>query len=199
MAAVASCAPARRLSGVWQFELRPGTLAAALKRHSLIEEPYLGFASVAAWQRILAALGYLLPFLDGVRYGRFLFQQYPVTKVALQPFLPLLQAYSTIPYANLLAFFGLYLAVVQNQSFSRYVRFNTMQAVVLDVLLILPSLVERQFTPRGGMGLEVLILLYNTIFIFIFACFSFGVASCLLGKTPRLPLVADAADAQVPF
>jgi uncharacterized membrane protein len=93
----------------------------------------------------------------------------------------------------------LYLLVVNNQNYSRYVRFNCYQAILLDILLILPGLVERTFSPSSGVGLEFLVVFYNTVFLFIFACFLFGSVSCLLGKEPRLPVVADAADAQVPF
>ena len=152
---------------------------------------------VPAAERIIAALGYFLPFFDGIQYGRYFFMQFPVAERLLTPLFPLLSAYKGFPYSNFIAFFALYLAVVRNPSFSRYVRFNTMQAVVLDVLLIFPTLVERTFTPRGGIGFELLIIFYNTVFLFLVACFLFGVVSCLLGKTPRLPLVAEAADQQV--
>ena len=152
---------------------------------------------VPAAERIIAALGYFLPFFDGIQYGRYFFMQFPVAERLLTPLFPLLSAYKGFPYSNFIAFFALYLAVVRNPSFSRYVRFNTMQAVVLDVLLIFPTLVERTFTPRGGIGFELLIIFYNTTFLFLVACFLFGVVSCLLGKTPRLPLVAEAADQQV--
>ncbi len=152
---------------------------------------------VNAAERVIAAIGYFLPFFDGIQYGRYFFLQYPAAERLLQPLFPLLQAYKSFPYSNFIAFFALYLAIVRNPRFSRYVRFNTMQAVVLDVLLIFPSLVERTFTPRGGIGFELLIIFYNTVFLFLLACFLFGVFSCLLGKTPRLPIVADAADVQV--
>jgi hypothetical protein len=152
---------------------------------------------VNAAERVIAAIGYFLPFFDGIQYGRYFFLQYPAAERLLQPLFPLLQAYKSFPYSNFIAFFALYLAIVRNPRFSRYVRFNTMQAVVLDVLLIFPSLVERTFTPRGGIGFELLIIFYNTTFLFLLACFLFGVFSCLLGKTPRLPIVADAADVQV--
>ncbi|KAB2049009.1 hypothetical protein ES319_A13G148000v1 [Gossypium barbadense] len=36
----------------------------------------------------------------------------------------------------------------RNPNFGRYVRFNTMQAIVLDVLLIFPDLLERSFNPK---------------------------------------------------
>lgn len=57
-------------------------------------------------QRIVAGLAYLLPLLDGIRYGRFLFQQFPVTEVVLQPILPLVQLYNSVPFASLVAFFA---------------------------------------------------------------------------------------------
>ena len=153
--------------------------------------------SVNAAERVIAALGYFLPFFDGIQYGRYFFLQFPVAERLIAPLFPLLSAYKGFPFSNFIAFFGLYLAVVRNPNFSRYVRFNTMQAVVLDVLLIFPTLVERTFTPRGGIGFELLVIFYNTVFLFLVACFLFGIVSCILGKTPRLPLVADAADQQV--
>lgn len=153
--------------------------------------------SVNAAERVVAALGYFLPLFDGIQYGRYFFLQFPVAEKLIAPLFPLLAAYKGFPFSNFIAFFGLYLAVVRNPSFSRYVRFNTMQAVVLDVLLIFPTLVERTFTPRGGIGFELLVIFYNSVFLFLVACFLFGVVSCILGKTPRLPLVADAADQQV--
>lgn len=160
-----------------------------------------GSDSPSAPQRIVASLGYFLPLLDGVRYGAYLFRQYPITQLLVQPVLPLYQVYTSVPGASFVAFFGLYIAVVQNTKLSRYVRYNVMQAIILDVLLILPQLLERLFaTPGGGgFGAGVIVLLYNTVFLFLFTCFAFGVTSCLLGRSPRLPIVADAADAQVPF
>lgn len=158
--------------------------------------------SPSAAERMVASLGYFLPLLDGVRYGAYLFRQYPVTQILVQPILPLYQVYTSVPGASFVAFFGLYLAVVQNTRFNRYVRYNVMQAIILDVLLILPQLLERLLSPPGGgggIGASAIILLYNTVFLFLFSCFVFGVVSCLLGRQPRLPIVADAADAQVPF
>lgn len=156
-----------------------------------------GDDGVSAADRVIAALGYFLPFFDGIQYGRYFFLQFPAAEKLLAPLFPLLSVYKGLPFSNFIAFFGLYLLVVRNPNFSRYVRFNTMQAVVLDVLLIFPTLVERTFAPRSGTGFELLVIFYNAMFLFLVACFLFGVVSCILGKTPRLPLVAEAADQQV--
>ncbi|KAL4856315.1 hypothetical protein ACK3TF_003128 [Chlorella vulgaris] len=148
--------------------------------------------------RVVASLPYLVPLLDGLRYGKFFLVQYPAFGAVLLPLDPIIRLYYSFPLASLIVFFGIYLGIINNQNFSRYVRFNAMQAVLLDIILILPGLLEGVFRPpTGGPGLQVYISGYNTIFLFLFACVAYGVGSCLVGQTPRLPLVADAADAQV--
>jgi hypothetical protein len=46
-------------------------------------------------------------------------------------------------------------------------------------------------------AVQVYVTLYNTIWLFVFFCVAYGVGSCLTGQTARLPIVAEAADAQV--
>ncbi|CAA3018342.1 TIC 20-v, chloroplastic [Olea europaea subsp. europaea] len=75
--------------------------------------------------------------------------------------------------------------------------FPAIKAIVLDVLLIFPDLLERTFNPRDGVGLELMMSLDSTVFLFILASLIYGSSSCLFGQIPRLPLVADAADRQV--
>lgn len=71
--------------------------------------------------------------------------------------------------------------------------------MLLDIILILPGLIESvlQVRPMGGPGLQLYITGYNTIFIFIFACVAYGVGGSLAGRSARLPIVSEAADAQV--
>lgn len=72
-----------------------------------------------------------------------------------------------------------------------------MQAIVLDVLLIFPDLLERTFNPKDGVGLDLMMCFDSTVFLYLLVCLIYGSSSCLLGQVPRLPLVADAADRQV--
>ena len=62
--------------------------------------------------------------------------QFPAFTAVLLPFDPLIKFYFGIPFAGLIVFFAVYLGIVNNQSLSRYVRFNAMQAVLLDILLV---------------------------------------------------------------
>jgi uncharacterized membrane protein len=141
---------------------------------------------------------YLLPFLDALGYGRFLFFQYPMISRAIAPLAPLISLYSTVPFAPFVAFFAVYLGIVNNQRWPRFVRFNAMQAVLLDILLILPRLVEQVFsTPTGGWALQAYITVQNTIWIFVAAAVLYGIGASVVGQTARIPLVADAAEQQV--
>ncbi|MQM07097.1 hypothetical protein Taro_039932 [Colocasia esculenta] len=148
--------------------------------------------------RLISAACYLYPFLDGVQYGKYVVAQFPAFQLVLQPFVPAIRLFRGFPLNGVLIFFALYFFVVRNPgAFSRYVRFNTMQAIVLDVLLIFPDLLERNFSPHDGVGLDLVMSLDSTVFLFLLVCLIYGSTSCLLGQVPRLPIVAEAAERQV--
>ena len=95
-----------------------------------------GGGGAAIPDRVVASLPYLLPLFDGLRYGKFLFTQFPAFGAILLPFEPLIRLYFSVPFAGLVAFFAVYLGIINNQSLSRFVRFNAMQAVLLDIILV---------------------------------------------------------------
>nr|PNR55754.1 hypothetical protein PHYPA_006651 [Physcomitrium patens] len=88
------------------------------------------------------------------------------------------------PYSSFTAFFGHYLALVRSPNFSRYVRFNAVQAV------------DYTFTTHGGIGFELPVMFSDTAFLFSVTCLLFGVV-CIHGKSPILPLLTESANQQV--
>ncbi|KAF7805277.1 protein TIC 20-II, chloroplastic [Senna tora] len=151
-----------------------------------------------ATDRLISVVSYTLPFFNSLHYGRYLFLQFPNLGLLFDPILPLVNLYRSIPYSSFVAFFALYLGVVRNPSFSNYIRFNSMQAVTLDVLLVVPILLQRIFTPgRSGLGFRLMVWSHNLLFLFTLVCFLYSVTYCVLGRTPHLPFVADAAARQI--
>ncbi|KAL6752349.1 hypothetical protein V8C86DRAFT_1814123 [Haematococcus lacustris] len=149
-------------------------------------------------ERVLAAVPYVLPWFNAVMYGRFLFYMYPAVKACIKPVLPAISAFHSIPFGSLIAFFGIYLGIVNNQSMSRFVRVNAMQAMLLDVLLVMPRLVESVITvPSSGWGVQLYANFQSFIWIFTTAWVIFGIANSLLGQVGRIPFIAEAADQQV--
>ena len=124
--------------------------------------------------------------------------QFPIISTVLAPLNPLIQLYFTVPFASLATFFAIYLLIVNNFEWDRNVRFNAMQAVLLDIILIFPGLFESvlKFRPMGGFGLQLYIQAYNAIFLFVLVAVVYAIGSNIIGSTARIPLVADAADAQ---
>jgi hypothetical protein len=92
-----------------------------------VQARYRGSSSPDLPERVLSALPYLLPFLDSLGYGRFLFFQYPMITRAIAPLAPLISLYSTVPFAPFVAFLGVYIGIINNQRWPRFVRFNAMQ------------------------------------------------------------------------
>ncbi|KAL6988844.1 Protein TIC 20-II, chloroplastic [Sarracenia purpurea var. burkii] len=181
---------------------RPVAAAAAAGRTppspSFTPSISMSYNLTPATDRLISTAAYFLPLFNGLQYGRFLLAQYPVLGAALEPILPLLALYRSVPYASFVAFFALYLGVVRNPRLSRYVRFNAMQAVVLDVLLVLPLLLQRIFNPgRAGMGYKLMVMGHNAVFVFVVFCFVYSLVFCVLGRTPYLPFVAEAAGRQL--
>eukprot|EP00879_Flechtneria_rotunda_P003855 GHRR01004095.1.p1 GENE.GHRR01004095.1~~GHRR01004095.1.p1 ORF type:complete len:226 (+),score=37.11 GHRR01004095.1:287-964(+) len=149
--------------------------------------------------RVIAALPYLLPLLDALPYGRYIFLQYPFVARAMAPLAPLALLYNSIPFAPFILFLAVYSFIVNNQNLSRFIRINAMQAVLLDVLLIIPQVLMDDVVhpPPGGAGLQLYESGTNTIFLFVAVCVAYGMGSCAVGQTPRLPLVAEAANQQI--
>ncbi|XP_008809673.2 protein TIC 20-v, chloroplastic-like [Phoenix dactylifera] len=176
----------------------PHLLLRGLPRHAVAARAKNNNSGTDPADRLIAAACYLYPFLDGVQYGRYVLAQFPAFQVLLQPLLPAIRLFRSSPLNGFLLFLTLYFVVVRRPSaFSHYVRFNTMQAIVLDVLLIFPDLLERTFNLREGLGFELLQSVDSTVFLFLLVSLVYGSTSCLLGHVPRLPIVAEAAERQV--
>jgi hypothetical protein len=177
----------------------PSTRVASLKRGALQRRAAFNGDQPTIGDRVVASVPYLIPLLDALPFGKFIFLQYPFIARALSPLGPLNQIYNGIPFAPLIIFFAVYSGIVNNQNLSRFVRYNAAQAVVLDILLILPQVILNTLfkQPEDGIPLQMYMSTYNTVFLFVAVCSAYGIASCAVGQSPRLPLVADAADSQV--
>lgn len=145
--------------------------------------------------KIFGALVYLLPIIYVAELGFGLMRQFPVFQVIYQPLTPLLQLIYGVPFAGLIVFFALFMGVVRNQNISRFIRFNTMQAILLDILLVLYKLLF-SVLGRGFSGGLMVQTLNNAMFLGILAASFYAIAQCFQGKYAELPIVSEAASSQ---
>ncbi len=155
-----------------------------------------GRDSIPALERFYASILYLLPLLDGIVFGVFLFKQFPPLQLLFLPLLPLLQVYNSFPFAGLIIFFALLFGVVRNENISHFIRFNTMQAILLDILLILCRLVLQLVETTIQIPL-VIETFYNTVFLGIITAVVYAVVQSVRGLYAEIPAISDAVNVQV--
>jgi uncharacterized membrane protein len=153
--------------------------------------------SITIQDRIFACLPYLLPIVDGLMFGSFLFRQFPALQVLLIPLQPVLILYSSLgQLGQLLVFFALFIFVVRNEKINHFIRFNTMQAILLDIVIFLCSILIRVLTQVPGTDFAIETLA-NTIFLGVVAAVVYSVANSLMGRYAEIPAISDAVYMQV--
>lgn len=154
--------------------------------------------STTVKDRIFASLPYLLPLISALQFGQYLFQQFPALWINfLGPLLtPVLFIYRTIPFADLVIFFLLFFLVVRNEKIIHFIRFNTMQAILLEIFLFLCSLAMMGLVFVFRLEL-ITQTLSNVLFLGTLAACGYSVAQSLLGRYAEIPTISEAVHAQV--
>ena len=148
--------------------------------------------------RFFAALPYLLPLIDVLPFGNFLLRQFPFLAFIFLPIKPLIDIYYGFPFAGIIIFFVLFLAVVRNSNISHFIRFNALQAILIDILLILVRLVSGFLL--GGIGIGLLTeTLYNVAFLGGLAACLYAIVQSALGRYAEIPTISEAAYSQLPY
>jgi uncharacterized membrane protein len=146
--------------------------------------------------RIFSSLPYLLPLLHSLVFSGSFFSVFPALQVLFVPLVPVMALYSAIPFANLAIFLALFFLVVRNEKVPHFIRFNTMQALLVDILLVLASLLLRFIGPVGGLGI-VITALSSTVFLGVLAIFIYSVVQSLRGVYAEIPTLSEAAYSQI--
>ena len=146
--------------------------------------------------RLFASLVYLIPLFYSIEFGVFLLRQFPFLQIITLPLIPLFFIYS-IPFAGLIIFFVLFAAVVRNPRLSHFIRFNTMQAILIDILLILVKLISSLILSNLGLAL-LTETIYNAVFLGTLVACIYSIIQSAQGKYAELPAVSEAAYSQVP-
>jgi len=146
--------------------------------------------------RAAATLPYVLPMLDGLRYGSYLFKMVPVLGaifgLTLGPFMAI---YTAIPFGPFIIFYGMSV-LSQNPSLPPLVRFNLQQAILLDVALFLPTVIGWLASVGGGGQVSPLLAEpgSDTVWILLLVAVLYSTGSTVLGKLPTgIPLISDIA------
>lgn len=164
--------------------------------------------------RVFASLTYLMPILDVLSLGSFLFWFVPPVKWLFLPLFYLAPIYflnlGGIGIVQMGLFFGLFIGVVRNSNCSHFLRFNTMQALLLGIFAALLNIALGLFgfsqrlliSGYGGFGnsgvTELIIPVFlSAIFVFVAGASIYAIVQSLRGEYPEIPIISQAVSSQV--
>ena len=93
-------------------------------------------------------------------------------------------------------FLALYLGVVRNERIPYPIRFNVLQAILIDIVLMLLSLAFDTLL-QGFSGSFPVRTLENTVFLGTVVLTLFGLVQSLRGLEPDIPTVSEAVRLQL--
>ncbi|MEB3177472.1 MAG: Tic20 family protein [Nostocaceae cyanobacterium] len=152
--------------------------------------------STTVSDRIFACLPYLLPLLDGLRFGGVLFRDFPFLAALFSPLASIASIYTGVPFLGLIVFFALFLLVVRNEKINHFIRFNAMQAILLDIVIFLFGILIEILIRIPGTGFAIETLA-STIFIGVVVAVVYSVAQSIMGKYAEIPAISEAVYTQV--
>ena len=154
-------------------------------------------AEIPLWQRFLGLLAYLLPWSDALSFGREIYRLFPSLLVYSEiPAIPILLLQRSIPFGGFLLFLVLFLVVVRNPNVPYYLRFNVLQAILLDILLVVLALAFNVLLSPLGNSLMIRTL-NNTVFIGALVLVLYASIQCVRGKEADLPTLSEAVRMQL--
>ncbi|MEB3240419.1 MAG: Tic20 family protein [Synechococcus sp.] len=148
------------------------------------------------WQRLLGLLAYLLPWSDALNFGREIYGLFPWIQYLVLPATPVLLLQRAIPFGGFLLFLVLFLVVVRNPQVPYFLRFNVLQAILLDIVLVVLSLAFNVLLSPLGNSL-MLRTLNNTVFIGTLVLVLYALVQCSRGREPDLPSLSEAVRMQL--
>ena len=153
-------------------------------------------AEIPIWQRLLGVLAYLLPWSDALSFGRELYNLFPWISYLALPATPVLLLERSIPFGGFLLFLVLFLVVVRNPQVPYYLRFNVLQAILVDILLVVLALAFNVLLSPLGNSLMIRTL-NNTDLIGALVLVLYASSQCIRGKEADLPSLSEAVRMQL--
>ena len=162
--------------------------------------------------RLFASLVYLLPLIEAYLLAKpvlfILYRFVPFSSLILLPIDFLAGIYLSITglfrfgsfgIGSFLIFVILIAAVVRNPSICHFVRFNTMQSIIIGIALSLFTILWQLITTVLPLNLGLLtLLLVGGLFLGTFAICIYSIVQAAMGKYPEIPTISDAVYVQVP-
>lgn len=138
-------------------------------------------------------------FLNGLKYGSYLFHKYHWLELMFDPVIPLLNFYKSLPNVGLFVYLTLYLGIIRYTNFSRFLRFNSLQVMLMDFMFVVPELIRKLLVSADtmeeiGFKFALLKISHDVTFMLTVAAFVYAFYKCVLGRIPEFPGLTHAVE-----
>ena len=146
--------------------------------------------------RIICLIIYILPWSDTLIFGKYLFSQFPTLSLLSLPAIPLKILEQSIPFGGFIIFLGLYIFIIRSEKMPYFIRFNSMQSILLKIILTLLSYALGVIiAPINNDFININVS--NTIFILATGVILYCMSACIQGKEAEIPGISNAAKMQI--
>ncbi len=161
----------------------------------------------SALDRFWACIVYTLPLIEALVYAEPFFSMFPFARLLFIPLVPFqlvyafvagLFSFGSISLGGLIIFFALLLLVVRNHRINHFIRFNTMQALIIGIAVSLFGLVWFYLFDRFAPSL-VTEVVFNTLFLGVLVAVLYSVVQTARGLYAEIPVVSEAAYVQTRY
>jgi len=152
--------------------------------------------TIPVWHRIISIFMYMIPWSSALNYGSSIFNNFPTLKFFIMPTLPILFIKETLPIGDFIIFFILFLGVARNNKISYFIRFNTMQAILLNLVLIIISYMKMLLFRMSG-NIFIFNNLESFVFIISLTIILFASIQSLRGLEADIPGISNSAKIQI--
>ncbi len=108
---------------------------------------------------------------------------------------PIAKIEESLSFGSFLLFILLFAGIVRNPKVPYFVRYNSCQALLIDIALIIITYLFR-ILPIVELG-SIISILSSIIFIFSICIFIYSIFQCIYGIEPEIPLISKSVRMQI--
>ena len=147
-------------------------------------------------EKILCIFLYMIPWADCLTFGNHLYIKYPFIQIIQLPAIPIILLERSLPFGNFLLFLAIFIGIVRNNKISYFLRFNGLQAILINIGIIIISFIFEIFFSLFEQTL-IIRTFSSTLLISLFSMITYCVWSCIQGNEPDLPGISKATKMQL--
>tara|TARA_Y100001968_G_scaffold326346_2_gene369227 strand:+ start:172 stop:633 length:462 start_codon:yes stop_codon:yes gene_type:complete len=151
---------------------------------------------IPIFEKIIGILIYMLSWSEGLVFGRYLFHDYPLLNILAIPALPYIYIQQVIPFGSIILYICCFIFIIRNPKISYFIRYNMLQAILINISLIIINFIfEILLIPIGNLLLVK--TFSSTIFLSLLAIIIFSIFQCLKGCEPDIPGISNSVRMQL--